>query len=78
MKFTLRLPDNEAAIIERYCKLTGRTKTDVLREYVRTLADKSWLLETMAISEAYTVEEDDELLDEAEIDPDMIHSIATN
>ncbi len=40
MKFTLRLPDNEGAIIDAYCEATGRTKTDVLREFVRSLASR--------------------------------------
>ena len=35
--FTLRLPPNEETIINRYCQLTGRTKTDVIREFVRSL-----------------------------------------
>jgi|GEM_PF-2447576 len=45
MKFTLRLPDNEAAIIEKHCALTNRTKTDVFREFVRSLDQKNWYLE---------------------------------
>jgi GIY-YIG catalytic domain len=34
---TLRLPDREMEILKEYCEQSGRTQTDVVRSYVRTL-----------------------------------------
>lgn len=35
---TFRLPETERQLLERYCQQTERSKTDVLRQLVRTLA----------------------------------------
>lgn len=35
-----RLSDKESAILAAYCQQEDRTKTDVIRELVRTLVDK--------------------------------------
>lgn len=34
---TAKIPDNELAILENYCKKAKRTKTEVIRELIRTL-----------------------------------------
>jgi predicted DNA-binding protein len=34
---TIRLPEIEMLRLEAYCANSGRTKTDVIREYIRTL-----------------------------------------
>ena len=34
---TIRVPDHEAERLAAYAKETGRTKTDVLRSYIRSL-----------------------------------------
>ena len=33
----VRMPDNEILILARYAKATGRTKTEIIREFVRSL-----------------------------------------
>ena len=37
---TIRLPDDEAATLAAYAKKTRRTRTDILRAYIRSLARK--------------------------------------
>jgi hypothetical protein len=39
-KLTIRIPDDELEILEAYCKQRLRNKTDVVREYIRSLAKK--------------------------------------
>jgi uncharacterized protein (DUF1778 family) len=34
---TFRLPDNEAALLAEQAKASGRTRTDLLRAFVRSL-----------------------------------------
>jgi hypothetical protein len=34
---TVKIPDNELAILENYCKKAKRTKTEVIRELIRNL-----------------------------------------
>ncbi len=36
----VRIEEKEDALLEAYCELYGRTKTDVIREYIRTLSTK--------------------------------------
>lgn len=36
----IRIEEKENAVLEAYCQQTGRTKTDVLREYIRSLSKK--------------------------------------
>jgi predicted DNA-binding protein len=36
----IRIPDKESDILEAYCARTGRTKTDVVREFLRSLEKK--------------------------------------
>lgn len=36
----IRIEEKENAVLEAYCQQTGRTKTDVLREYIRSLSEK--------------------------------------
>ncbi len=37
---TVRLPESELEILKRYCEMTGRRQTDVVREWVRDLEAK--------------------------------------
>ncbi|MGB3239978.1 MAG: ribbon-helix-helix protein, CopG family [Geitlerinemataceae cyanobacterium] len=39
-RFDVRLPEKELAILEAYCQQEGRTKTDVVRELIRSLKRK--------------------------------------
>ena len=34
---TIRLPDHEAELLAAYARKTGRTRTDVVREFIRSL-----------------------------------------
>ncbi len=36
----IRIEEKEDEILKSYCQQTGRTKTDVLREYIRSLSKK--------------------------------------
>jgi len=36
-KITFNLPESENQVLEEYCEQTGRNKTDVLREFIRSL-----------------------------------------
>jgi hypothetical protein len=36
-RITINLTSNEAEKLERYCSMTGRPATDVIRELIRTL-----------------------------------------
>ncbi|AFZ42893.1 hypothetical protein PCC7418_0670 [Halothece sp. PCC 7418] len=36
-QLNLRIEESEMRILERYAKKTGRTKTDILREFIRCL-----------------------------------------
>ncbi|MFP5274431.1 MAG: ribbon-helix-helix protein, CopG family [Coleofasciculus sp.] len=38
-QLTIRLPQIELDRIEAYSKRTGRTKTDILREFIRSLPE---------------------------------------
>lgn len=38
-RITFRLPQIEYDRLEAYSKRTGRTKTDILREFIRTLPE---------------------------------------
>jgi predicted DNA-binding protein len=37
---SIRMPTAEMSVLEQYCKKYQRTKTDVVREFIRSLADK--------------------------------------
>lgn len=39
-QLNVRLPDIELEILEDYCAEHKRTKTDVIREFIRSLRDK--------------------------------------
>ncbi|MUL35197.1 ribbon-helix-helix protein, CopG family [Gloeocapsopsis dulcis] len=39
-KLTIRIPQQELDLLEAYCEQTSRTKTDVIRELIRKLAQK--------------------------------------
>ncbi|HAZ43720.1 MAG TPA: CopG family transcriptional regulator [Cyanobacteria bacterium UBA11369] len=39
-RLNVNLPDNEMKILENYCNSQNRTKTDVVREWVRSLKEK--------------------------------------
>ncbi|MEH2360712.1 ribbon-helix-helix protein, CopG family [Nostoc sp.] len=39
-QLNIRIPEKEMDVLERYCKQTSRTKTDVLRELIRSLSKK--------------------------------------
>lgn len=39
-QLNLRVPDIELEILERYCERYQRSKTDVIREFIRSLQDK--------------------------------------
>ena len=34
---TIRLPDHEAELLAAYARKTGRTRTDIMRSYIRSL-----------------------------------------
>jgi predicted DNA-binding protein len=38
--FNIRIEESEMELLEAYCKQTGRTKTDVVREMIRALKRK--------------------------------------
>jgi len=40
MLITFQVPDAEAKLLKEYCKQVSRTQSDVLREFVRSLAMK--------------------------------------
>jgi hypothetical protein len=37
-EITIRVTEQEFAMLESHCQAVGRTKTDVLREFIRSLA----------------------------------------
>ncbi|MGK7875729.1 MAG: ribbon-helix-helix protein, CopG family [Xenococcaceae cyanobacterium] len=37
----IRIPEQELKILDRYAKKTKRTKTDIIREFIRSLDKKS-------------------------------------
>ncbi|HAT13758.1 MAG TPA: CopG family transcriptional regulator [Microcoleaceae bacterium UBA11344] len=39
-QLSIRLPEHEMKILERNAKIAKRTKTDVIREFIRTLSQK--------------------------------------
>jgi predicted DNA-binding protein len=39
-KLTIRIPQEELDLLDAYCKQVSRTKSDVLREFVRDLSKK--------------------------------------
>lgn len=39
-RIDVRLPIVEKQILDDYCKATGRTRTDVIREFIRSLERK--------------------------------------
>jgi len=40
MLINFQVPDAEAKLLKEYCKQVARTRSDVLREFVRSLAAK--------------------------------------
>ena len=36
----VRIEESEDELLETYCQQTGRTKTDVIREFIRSLTKK--------------------------------------
>ncbi len=36
----IRVPEHELKILDRYAKKTKRTKTDIVREFIRSLENK--------------------------------------
>jgi predicted DNA-binding protein len=47
----IRLPANEVDMLEAYCQQVSRTKTDVIRELVRSLRRKVRVPENQAMAE---------------------------
>jgi predicted DNA-binding protein len=39
-RLDFRIEEHEFQVLEEYCKAVGRTKTDVLRELIRSLKSK--------------------------------------
>jgi predicted DNA-binding protein len=39
-QLSIRIPEHEMKILEQYAKKAKRTKTDVIREFIRTLEAK--------------------------------------
>lgn len=37
---SIRLPETEMKVLEQYCQIAQRTKTDVIREFIRSLSQK--------------------------------------
>jgi hypothetical protein len=52
-RITVNLATQEAEILEKYCELTGRPATDVIRELIRSLPT-SVEVENMGISQKTT------------------------
>ena len=52
-KVTVRIPQQELDLLEAYCEQVSRTKSDVLRDFIRTLSKKvsksEWLLAYWAL-----------------------------
>ena len=44
----VRMPDNEILILTRYAAATGRTKTEIVREFVRSLESRPEMREAKA------------------------------
>lgn len=40
-RIDIRLPKEEKQILDDYCKAVGRTRTDVIREFIRLLKRKT-------------------------------------
>jgi len=40
-QLNIRVPDHELKILSRYAKQTQRTKTDIIREFIRSLKKRS-------------------------------------
>jgi predicted DNA-binding protein len=40
-RIDIRLPKGEKQILDDYCEAAGRTRTDVLREFIRSLKRKT-------------------------------------
>lgn len=40
-EITIRVTEQEFAMLESHCEAVGRTKTDILREFIRSLATAS-------------------------------------
>ena len=43
----IRIPGHELAILDHYAKKTMRTKTDILREFIRSLQESEGLSENV-------------------------------
>ncbi len=39
-EITIRVTEQEFAMLESHCQAVGRTKTDILREFIRSLGSK--------------------------------------
>jgi hypothetical protein len=40
-EITIRVSEQEFAMLETHCQTLGRTKTDILREFIRTLGNSA-------------------------------------
>jgi hypothetical protein len=40
-EITIRVTEQEFAMLETHCQTLGRTKTDILREFIRTLTNSA-------------------------------------
>jgi predicted DNA-binding protein len=40
-EITIRVTEQEFSMLENHCQAVGRTKTDILREYIRTLENSA-------------------------------------
>jgi hypothetical protein len=42
-EITIRVTEQEFAMLETHCQTLGRTKTEILREFIRTLGNSATL-----------------------------------
>lgn len=47
-QLNVKIPEQELRILEAFADKTERTKTDIIREFIRSLQAKIWLLTTCA------------------------------
>lgn len=45
-QLNVKIPEQELRILEAFADKTERTKTDIIREFIRSLQAKIWLLTT--------------------------------
>lgn len=49
-RFNLNLPDKEFEILEKVAEATERTKTDIMREFIRSMKGKENIIESFNVA----------------------------